>query len=484
MTALARARDGSTMGWTGQEIATATGAAAGVDAAAAACIAVSTDTRRLPAGALYVALRGEHHDGHAFAAAALAGGATAVLVDHLPPGVEPRRAFVVPDTLRALGDLAAFTRRRWGGRVAAITGSNGKTTTKEMLAAIAEAATPGRVLKTHGNENNLIGVPLTLFRLAGDEALAVIEMGMNAFGEIARLTEIATPDVGCITNVGPAHLEGLGDVAGVARAKGELFAGMTAQGVIAVNMDDAHVAAAAETFTGRRVEFGRDRTVRAEAIDDRGADGVGFTLAIGAARAVVQLRAAGAHNVQNALAAAAVAHALGIGLEQIAAGLNAAEPPKMRMQVVRLANRVTLINDAYNANPASTQAALDAVARAAGTRGRAIAVLGEMRELGPTSTALHAAVGAHAAAAGVAWLIAVGPQADAIAAGARAAGGIVVDECADAAAAAELIATRWLAGDAVLVKGSRGADDEPGVRRYGARMAEVVARLTERGGAI
>ncbi|MDX2170333.1 MAG: UDP-N-acetylmuramoyl-tripeptide--D-alanyl-D-alanine ligase [Deltaproteobacteria bacterium] len=471
------------MGWTGQEIATATGAAAGVDAAAAACRAVSTDTRRLPAGAHSVAPRGAPHDGHAFAAAALAGGATAVLVDHLPPGVAPRRAFVVPDTLRALGDLAAFTRRRWGGPLAAITGSNGKTTTKEMLAAIGETATPGRVLKTHGNENNLVGVPLTLFRLAGAEALAVIEMGMNAFGEIARLTEIATPDVGCITNVGPAHLEGVGDLAGVARAKGELFAGLSPHAVIAVNMDDPLVVGAAAGYAGRRVEFGHGRTVRAEAIDDRGADGVGFRLAIGAARAPVMLRAAGAHNVQNALAAAAVAHALGIGLDAIVAGLAAAEPPKMRMQVVRLANGVTLINDAYNANPASTNAALDAVARAAGAAGRAIAVLGEMRELGSTSAALHAAVGAHAAAAGVAWLIAVGPQADAIAAGARAAGGLAVDECPDAAAAAALIAERWQAGDAILVKGSRGADDEPGVRRYGARMAEVVARLSERGGA-
>ena len=479
MTALARKRDGSMMGWTGLEIATATGAAAGAEAAAAACLAVSTDTRQLAVGALYVALRGVHHDGHAFAAAALSSGATAVLVDHLPAGVEPRRALVVADTLRALGDLAAFTRRRWRGRVVAITGSNGKTTTKEMLAAICEVAEPGRVLKTHGNLNNLVGLPLTILRLAGDETTAVLELGMNAFGEIARMTEIAAPDVGVITNVGPAHLEGVGSLAGVARAKGELFAGMSAAGAIAVNMDDPHVVRAAADFAGRRIEFGRARTVRAEAIDDRGVDGVAFTLAVGAARAPLRLRAAGAHNVQNALAAAAAAHALGLDFEAIVAGLLAAEPPKMRMQVVRLRNGVTLINDAYNANPASTEAALDAVGR---TAGRAIAVLGEMRELGDDSAALHARVGAHAAAAGVRWLIAVGPGADELAAGARRAGNIEVSRCADAAAAAALIATRWQAGDAILVKGSRGPDDEPGVRRYGARMAEVVARLAEQAG--
>ncbi|MBX3026511.1 UDP-N-acetylmuramoyl-tripeptide--D-alanyl-D-alanine ligase [bacterium] len=461
------------MTWTGEEIARAVGAAAPAPACTAR--AVCTDTRALAADCLYVALRGPTHDGHAFAAAALAGGAVAVLVDHVPEGVEPARAIVVADTLRALGDLAAWTRRRWGGRVVAITGSNGKTTTKEMLAAVFEQAWPGRVLKTHGNENNLIGVPLTLVRLTGDEAAAVIEMGMNAFGEIARLTEIAVPDVGVITNVGPAHLEGVGSVDGVARAKGELFAGMPAAGAIAVNMDDARVAAAAARFAGRRrIEFGSGRLVRAEAIDDADLAGCAFTLCIGDARAPVRLRAAGRHNVQNALAAAAAAHALGLDAAVIAAGLAAAEPPRMRMQVVPLANGVTVINDAYNANPGSTAAALDAVGR---LPGRAIAALGEMRELGPRSAELHAAVGAHAVAAGVAWVLAVGPGAEPIAEGARRAGGALVDVCADAAAAAALIGARWQPGDTVLVKGSRGGDAEPGVRRYGARMAEVVALL-------
>lgn len=469
------------MVWTGQEIATATAARPGAAAQTAAYDAVCTDSRRAAPGALFVALRGERHDAHAFVAEALGRGATAALVERVPDGVDPERVLVVADTLRGLGDLAAFTRRRWGGPVAAITGSNGKTTTKEMLAAIAVAAAgpASRVLKTQGNENNLVGVPLTLLRLVGDESVAVIEMGMNAFGEIARLTEIAAPDVGVITNVGPAHLEGLGDLDGVARAKGELFAGMRRDAVIAVNMDDPRVVGAARDFPGRRVEFGSGREVHAEDVREHDVDRLAFTLVIGAARAAVRLHATGRHNVQNALAAAAAAHALGIGLAAIADGLAAAEPPKMRLQVVRLANGVTIVNDTYNANPASTIAALDAVARGPG---RAIAVLGEMRELGAASSALHGEVGAHAASCGIHWLIAVGPQADATAAGARAAGTIDVSVCADAAAAAALIATRWRPGDAILVKGSRGADDEDAVRRYGARMAEVVARLQDVGG--
>jgi UDP-N-acetylmuramoyl-tripeptide--D-alanyl-D-alanine ligase len=430
---------------------------------------------------LYVALRGPRHDGHDFAAEALHAGAAAVLVERVPTGVEPRRALLVRDTLRALGDLAAYTRGRWGGRVAAITGSNGKTTSKDMLVAICERAMArDAVLSTHANENNLIGLPLTLLRLVGDERVAVLEMGMNARGEIARMTEIAAPDVGLITNVGPAHLEGLGDLDGVAAAKGELFAGMRPSAAVAVNLEDERVVRLAADFRGRHIGFGRGGEVSADAIEDRGFDGIDFQLRIGGRGAAVRLRLAGRHNVQNALGAAAVAHGLGIDLDAIAHGLAAAHPPKMRLQVVRLANGVTLVNDAYNANPASTEAALDAIAR---TAGRAVAVLGEMRELGADSAALHRRVGAYAAACGVRWLLAVGPQAEEIAAGARATGkDLEVTLCDDAAGAAELLIARWQRGDAILVKGSRGSDTEEGVRRYGARMAEVAARLEAAGG--
>jgi UDP-N-acetylmuramoyl-tripeptide--D-alanyl-D-alanine ligase len=412
-------------------------------------------------------------------------GASGVVAETFPPGVEPRQVFLVLDTLRALGDLAAYTRRREPLRVIAITGSNGKTTTKEMVASICERSTfpppSGGVLKTQGNLNNLIGLPLTLLRLTGGEAVAVLEMGMNATGEIARLTEIAAPDVGVVTNVGPAHLEGLGSIAGVAAAKGELFANISPQGIIAVNMEDEWVVRIASGFRGRRVEFGRGREVEARSVRDLGLDGLELDLHVAGKSRLVRLSMPGAHNVSNALAAAAVTYALGVGLDTICDGLEEARLPKMRMQVERLANGVTLINDAYNANPASMAAALRAVTA---RPGRAIAVLGEMRELGDESNALHRDIGRLAVEVGIAVLIAVGPGSDAIIEGARAAGrsSTEIHSCPDAATAATLVTSLWKEGDVILAKGSRGGDDEEAVRKYGARMAEVVARLADAGG--
>jgi UDP-N-acetylmuramoyl-tripeptide--D-alanyl-D-alanine ligase len=472
------------MGWTCKEVVDSTGAV-GSTPPWTSFVEISTDSRRLKEGALFIALRGLRHDGHDFALGALRNGAAAVMVEELPRGVEAARALIVDDTLRALGDLAAYTRQRKPLRVVAITGSNGKTTTKEMVAAIcAQARFPpphDAVLKTKGNENNLIGLPLTLLRLAGNEAVAVLEMGMNARGEIARLTEIATPDVGVVTNVGPAHLEGLGSIEGVARAKGELFATMKENTTIAVNMDDEWVVRIAAGFRGRRIEFGQGREVSAQAVRDFGFDGVAFDLHVGDRHALVRLHMSGAHNVPNAMAAAAVAHGLGLDLSTIHAGLEAAVAPSMRMQIVRLANRCTVVNDAYNANPASMAAALRAIGRHAG---RSIAVLGEMRELGPDAAVLHREVGRCAAESGVDVLVAVGPLADDTAAGARQSKrtDLAVHVCPDAKAAARLITSFWQPGDAVLVKGSRGADGETGVRLYGARMAEVVALLEEAGG--
>jgi UDP-N-acetylmuramoyl-tripeptide--D-alanyl-D-alanine ligase len=479
-------QDWPQMGWTWEEVVSATGAVASRSRGPAFC-AVTTDSRNVPAGALFVALRGPRHDGHAFAATAASRGATGVLADRELADVDPAHVLRVADTLRALGDLAAYTRKREAPRVIAITGSNGKTTTKDMVASICGAAAfaPPRdkVLKTHGNENNLVGLPLNLLRLTGEEAVAVLEMGMNAPGEIARLCDIAAPDVGVITNVGAAHLEGLGSIAGVAKAKGELFEHMPAGATIAVNLDDEWVMRVAAGHRGRRIGFGTGGEVRALAIDDRGFDGIAFELEVDGRRAPVRLKSCGAHNVGNALAAAATAHGIGLDLEAIRVGLERAEPPKMRMQVRRLANGVTVINDAYNANPSSMEAALRALAR---HRGRGIAVLGEMRELGPDATELHRALGCSAADVGIAVLVAVGPQADAVADGARHAARtngspIDVHTCADGRAAADLVRGLWKPGDAVLVKGSRGGDDEEAVRRHGARMAET-AHLLESAG--
>jgi UDP-N-acetylmuramoyl-tripeptide--D-alanyl-D-alanine ligase len=472
------------MGWTWNEVCEATGAVASGSPSAPFHV-VTTDSRNVAPGSLFVALRGARHDGHRFAADAVRLGAAAALVDQAPEGLDPARTLLVAHTLRALGDLAAYTRRRQPLRVIGITGSNGKTTTKEMVAAICAQATfpPPRtkVLKTHGNENNLVGLPLTLLRLAGDEAVAVLVMGMNAPGEIARLADIAGPDVGVITNVGAAHLEGLGSIAGVAAAKGELFEHMSTAATIAVNLEDEWVVRVATNFKGTKIGFGADGEIRARAVSALGFGGVEFELDIDGRRAPVRLRAAGAHNVANALAAASVTHGLGLDLETIRAGLESAEPPALRMQVTRLANGITLINDAYNANPSSMEAALRALTRHAG---RTIAILGEMRELGPQTTELHRALGRSAGDLGVAVVVGVGPERDAIAAGAAETRNArtEIHVCADARAAAELVGRIWKPGDAVLIKGSRGADDEDGVRRYGARMVEAAVLLEKAGG--
>ena len=432
---------------------------------------IATDTRALRGGELFVALAGENHDAHAFAAAAVRAGAAGLVVAR--PVDLPDDADVVvlevPDTLRALQACAADLRRRVAPCVLAITGSNGKTTTKEMLAAILEAhaGKAERVLKTQGNLNNLIGVPLTLLALAGDETHAVIEMGMNAPGEIARLTEIADPDVGLITNVGPAHLAGLGTVEGVARAKGELFATMRPDATIVVNAEDRFVPALAASFPGRHVGFGAGTDVTADAIscDARGA--AAFRLHLGPDAVDVHLRIPGRHNVTNALAAAAAAAAVGVSPAVIAAGLDAATSVGGRMRVVTLPNGVTVVDDSYNANPASVAAALRSLADAPASR--RIAVLGDMLELGAASAEQHRAVGDLAGSVGLAALYLHGDFARDTAAGA--AGSMpaaAIHVAPDHAAIAAALVADARRGDWVLVKGSRGQRMEEVVRLLGA----------------
>lgn len=419
---------------------------------------VVIDSRQVVPGCLFVALRGERHDAHGFVADALRAGAVAAVVSMPVVGADAERLLRVADTLRALGDLAAWARGRWALRVVAVTGSNGKTTTKEMIGAICRAAypPPQKVLQTEGNLNNLIGLPLTLLRADGDEVVGVLEMGMNRPGEIARMREIARPDVAVVTNVGRAHLEGLGSLAGVAAAKGEVFAGLPNDAVIAVNLEDEWVRRIAEPFPGRRVTFGRGGEVRAEDVVDLGVDGIRFTLVVADERATVRLPFIGRHNLANALAAAAVARALGLGLDATVAGLEQAPAAAMRMQVLRLGNGVTVINDAYNANPTSTEAALEAIQQ---LRGRSVVVLGEMRELGSEERHAHREIGARAAALGATELVVVGAWAEEMALGAAAEGmpRERIHVCADHVEAAVAVIGRWQAGDVILVKGSRGA---------------------------
>ena len=455
----------SSMHWTLQDILTATGGAAASEADRGAGFdSVTTDSRTIAPGALFVALRGARKDAHEFVAEALRHGAVCALVERAVEDVPPSRLVRVADTLKALGDLAAWTRAAHSLRVVAITGSNGKTTTKEMIASICSAAVGADgVRKSEGNFNNLIGLPLTLLQLRGDETVAVLEMGMNHPGEIARLTEIARPNYAVITNVGSAHLAGVGGtLAGVAAAKGELFAGLGCDAVIAVNREDAWVQRLAASYPSRVVTFGRDGDVRARRIADQ-ADGVAFDLHIGADRAPVRLRLIGRHNVMNALAAAAIGHAMGLPLAVIARGLEHTAGAAMRMMTARLANGVTLINDTYNANPSSVEAALVALRRFSG---RPVVVLGEMWELGDESRRAHFGVGERAASLGVQQLFLLGAQAGAMAAGARA-GGMQADAihvCGSHAEVAASVVAHWRPGDTVLVKGSRGMKMEEVVR--------------------
>jgi UDP-N-acetylmuramoyl-tripeptide--D-alanyl-D-alanine ligase len=429
---------------------------------------VSCDSRQVEPGGLFVALEGENRDGHTFVADALARGAVAAVVAQPVPGVRRDALIEVGDTLRALGDLAAWTRRAAALRVVAITGSAGKTTTKEMMASIcrgAELPPPcSAVLSTEGNYNNLIGLPLTLLRLQGNEAVAILEMGMNRPGEIARLTEIARPDYAVVTNIGPAHLEGVGGtIAGVAAAKGELFAGLAEDAVVAVNTDDEWVSRIAAVFRGRHVPYGTRGVVQARSIRDFGGDGVAFDLWIDGCTETVRLRFVGAHNVSNALAAAALGHAMGLRIGGIASGLEQAVGIAMRMQVVRLKNGVTVINDAYNANPSSVDAGLLALRR---FPGRSVVVLGEMRELGGESRRAHHQVGERAAALGIDQLYLLGPQTEAVAEGALAAGlpANRVQVCGSHAEVAAALVARWQPGDTILVKGSHSMHMEEVVR--------------------
>jgi UDP-N-acetylmuramoyl-tripeptide--D-alanyl-D-alanine ligase len=431
---------------------------------------VSTDSRTALPGDLFVALRGPRFDGHAFLAAAAERGAAAALVarDALPVAAE-LPLVAAEDTLRALGDLAARHRRRCRAEVVGVTGSAGKTTTKEMAAAILSRRGP--TLRTRGNLNNLIGLPLTVFGLGPEHRYAVLEMGMSRLGEIARLAEIARPNVGVVTNVAAAHTAGVGGIEGVARAKGELFAALGEADVAAVNLDDPRIAALRPGLRSRVVTFGRQPAADVRLLGEPAVSfaGTRARVRVGGAEVEIALPQIGVHQVENALAAMAVSHALGIPAEEMPPGLAATEAVAGRM-TVRQARGVTLLDDTYNANPRSVAMALETLAALAGG-GRAVAVLGDMLELGEESAAEHREVG-RLAARRCAALFAFGPEAAQAAAGAREAGLAEVFHSADAEEMAQALRASVRAGDVVLVKGSRGMRMERIVEALGG-AAEV-----------
>jgi len=452
------------MGWSRKEILTATHGKIVRDGLRSRFGEVVTDSAKVKKGSVFVALRGEKFDGHSFIGDAIKRGAACLIIHRrvrLPVRLDSA-AIKVADTLRALGDLAHFRREQLNPKVLAITGSNGKTTTKEMVAAILQEASingeslRGKVLKTEGNFNNLVGLPLTLLRLRKAHRVAVVELGTNHPGEIQRLAEIADPDFGMITSIAAAHLEGLSNIAGVAQEKGALFSNIRAGGAIAVNLDDPRVRSLGAKFPGQKFTYGGRGRVRARATRIHDASGVGFTLQVGAQSCRVRLNYLGQHNVANALGAAALTLGLGVSLTAVRRGLAKARPFAMRMQIENWRG-IGIINDAYNANPASMQAALRTLAEIP-ARGQKIAVLGDMFELGRHSRKQHRELGKAAARAKVRHLYLLGAESDAVRRGALDAGMAVqqVTIGKDHGDLANRLRGQLRAGDWLLFKGSRG----------------------------
>jgi UDP-N-acetylmuramoyl-tripeptide--D-alanyl-D-alanine ligase len=452
------------MSWTENEILAATGGKIVQVGKKKVFGEVATDSSKVKKGSVFVALKGERLDGHRFVPEALKRGAACAIVHRSVRGRIPSGAAVVrvEDSLKALGDLAHYRREKLAPKVIAITGSNGKTTTKEMAAAIlAEAVLQGKklrgkILKTKGNFNNLVGLPLTLLNLRQSHKVAVVELGTNHPGEIQRLGEIAAPDIGIITAVATAHLEGLHSLAGVAKEKGALFHSIRRGGTIVVNLDDPRVRRLGANFKGRKITYGQRGLVRAVAVRPADVKGMRFTLCAGSRRCPVRLRYLGRHNVSNAVGAAALALGLGVSLAAIRRGLEKVKPYSMRMEADSWRG-VGIINDAYNANPASMVAAVNTLA-AMGGRGEKIAVLGDMFELGKASAREHRALGKQVARARIDRLYLLGRQAATVRAGALSGGmggnNIVVGK--DHRAVARRLKSHLQKGDWLLVKGSRG----------------------------
>ena len=414
---------------------------------------VSIDTRTIKAGQMFVAIAGPNFDGHEFIAQAVEKGASAVMVHRdvpAPPGVGLVR---VSETTQALKDLGRHVRLQAAIPVAAVTGSAGKTTTKEMLAAL--LATRGEVLKTEGNLNNQYGLPLTLLRLTPQHRFAVLELGMSAAGELRELSAIARPDVAIITMVAPVHLEFFKSVDAIADAKAEILEGLGPDGAAVLNWEDPRVRARGEKRKGKVIWFGRDRACDVSAENWRGTvHGMRFDLRIGGKSLDVALPLPGPHFLLNFLAAAAAAHRMGIAPEAIAEAATHIKAAKSRGEVTRLAKGVTLLDDSYNSNPFAVDAAVIALGMAA--QGRRVVYLGDMLELGPSGPDLHRETGGKLKdKADVA--VGVGALGRLIADGARAAGVTEVHEFPDSTAAAAGVMGIVKEGDAVLVKGSRGA---------------------------
>jgi UDP-N-acetylmuramoyl-tripeptide--D-alanyl-D-alanine ligase len=437
---------------------------------------VAIDSRTLEPGDCFVAIRGERFDGHDFVAEVVARGAGAVVVSRdagASPASSPAVVILVGDTTQALQDLARDVRRRSGAKVVAITGSAGKTTTKEVSAELLSSRY--RVFRNKGNLNNHIGLPLSLLELRSTPEIAVVELGMNHPGEIRTLVGIAEPDVRVWTNVGDAHLGFFASADAIADAKAEILEGADGDDVLVANANDPRVMSRAEWFLGRVLTFGIDvdADVSATRVEHRGLAGMSAELRTPSGTATLTTPLLGRGNLSNVLAAAAVAIHFGIPVSQIVETASRLRPATHRGELLRLPGGITLIDDSYNSSPAALALALDTMAAATGCA-RKIAVLGEMLELGAHADALHRESGRRAAAAGLALLIAVGGAPVRALADAAVAAGLASDAVISVATkeeAADAALTRIRPGDLVLVKGSRGIGTDLVVSRLKAEFA-------------
>jgi UDP-N-acetylmuramoyl-tripeptide--D-alanyl-D-alanine ligase len=422
----------------------------------------SIDSRTVNPGDLFIALQGDRFDGHDYVSAALEKGAVAAIVQTGKMNNGDARLLHVDDTLRALQALGAAARRMWGKPVLAVTGSAGKTTTKELLAHL--LMTRFRVMKSSGNLNNHIGMPLQLLKLEPEHDVAVVEMGMNHAGEIRALGTLAHHDLAVVTTVAPVHLEFFHSLADIARAKYEIIETLHPGGVAVLNADDDYVCQFSRDFHGKVVTFGvrRSADVCAHNIKLNGAEGSRFDLVVGSVREPVELRLVGEHNIYNALAATAAALERGVSPSQAAVALGTIQPGEKRGQVLEI-NGATVINDCYNSNPRALNAMIDTLASMKASR--RILVAGEMLELGPTGEKLHRECGQHAAEKKIDMVIGVRGAARALVEAAAGAGAQAV-YMESPEQAGEWLARELRAGDAVLLKASRGVKLEKALEKF------------------
>ena len=464
-----------TVSLTAADVATAAGGRLVSGAPSTPVGRVSIDSRTAAAGDFFFAIRGERFDGHAFVADAVAKGAAGVVVEEAGAASDASATVVieVADTTKGLQDLARFVRRASGARVVAITGSAGKTTTKEICAEMLSAKY--QVFRNKGNLNNHIGLPLSLLELRAGPELAVVELGMNHAGEIRTLVGIAEPTVRVWTNVGDAHIGFFESADAIADAKGELLEQANADDVLIANADDPRVMDRARGFAGRLVTFGigASADVQARNVQMRGLEGTRATVKTPAGEFALETPLLGLGNLANVLAATAVAVTLGVPLTAIAERAATLRAAHHRGELLRLPGGITLIDDSYNSSPTALKRSLETVGAATGSA-RKLAILGEMRELGEHATRLHEECGRAAAAAGLQFLIAVGGDPARDLAGAAVGAGMAADSVVHVPSkneAAEVALRRVRAGDLVLVKGSRSIGLDTVVERLEAEFA-------------